>query len=93
MLRTDGGHDTHGRMNKVANFLDVALLFCAHLADEHFAIGFHHFTHRADNAERGVEASGSHQCLKMLAENALQIVLGARLAIAAGDAHHLKVGH
>ena len=93
MLRTYGGNDAGARTNEVADFLDVAFLLGAHLDDENLVVGFQQLIDGAHDTKCGVVAAGGHEGAVLLAEDALQIVFGAGLAVTAGYADNLQSGH
>ena len=67
MHLTDGCHNTGSRMDKVADFGDVAHLLCPHLHDEHFVKRLEFLTYSADNAQGSVEVAGGNQDIVFLA--------------------------
>ena len=80
-------------MHYVAYLFDIPFLFGSHLADENLVVWLHHLADGSDHAHRSVVAAGCHEGVIFLAEDAGEIVLGARLAVAARDAHHCEVWH
>ena len=75
MLLTDGSDDTHLRMHKIGDFLDVAGLFGAHLHNEHFIVGAQMLADGAHHSESGVETARRHCRREVLRENTVKIML------------------
>ena len=93
VLLAHGGDDAYLRIHQVANLLDVAYLLGTHLADEYVVVGLHLLAHGTYHAHGGVEAAGGHQHVVPLAQDAVEVVLGAGLAVATGNADDGEAGH
>ncbi len=93
MLLADGSEDADGGVDEVANLGDIARLFGSHLNDENFGIRLKVLADGSDDAEGGVEAARSHNDAETLGKNTIKIMLGAGLAIRAGDADNYKARH
>ena len=93
VLFAHGGDDAYLGIHQVADLLDVADLLGTHLADEYVVVGFHLLAHGTYHAHGGVEAAGGHQHVVPLAQDAVEVVLGAGLAVATGNADDGEAGH
>ena len=93
VLLAHSGYYAVLRMHDVADFLDVSALLGAHLADENFGVRLQHLADGAGHAHWSVEAARSHHHVELFAKDAVQIMLGACLAVTARDADHLQRRH
>ena len=93
MLLADSRYYADARMHQVTDLLYVTALLCAHLYNEYFVVWREVFAYGAYDAHCGVVASRGHQDIKMFGQYRFEIVFGACLSVASGDADDLKAWH
>ena len=93
MLRSHRSNNADMGMHKITDLFDIAILFSTHLADKHFAIWLHHFTHSAYHTHSRIIAPRGHQCFEMLAEYAVQKMLCACFSITSCNSDDFQIGH